>query len=319
MKLLKHFLIAIFIWGLSLFPIQVKAQVCRCTANLKNDTLVIQNSKIERKWLWNGGDIIAYSMKDIQAGKTIFLNSSGPSFVSGDNKFERNIDFKITRLNQDIFNPAHLEVEIVNQYQDMVLKRVFKIFEETPAISCDYYLKYSVLFQKSSNQQKVDGTEGFINEKSTSGKLHQDIYFIQDKHWKVKVVSFKDATDVNDNLVSEREIMPYNRGENMIGNLLFANDLVNSNSFFILKEAPNAGSQINYPSYDYSVTNQEISVAFSGFPLQSSSDDWIKGYTITTGTGKSEQDCTMALRTYLKNSINYNSKAYDMVMMNTWG
>ena len=69
-------------------------------------------------------------------------------------------------------------------------------------------------------------------------------------HWKVRTVEFFDYTDWNDNLVVEREWFPYRRNT-FKGNLLFANDELNGNGFFFLKEAPCSSTQLHYTGADF--------------------------------------------------------------------
>lgn len=304
-----------------LFTVYVsKGQSASCFATLKNDTLVIRNNMIEQKWLWNNGDILAYSIRDAGTGKIIFFEKPSPAFHIEGQPFQKNLKFEVSNIGKTLDAPAHLEVLVLGQYQSIALKRIFKIFPGTPAISCDYHLKYTSLFQQPEVAKKqVDGTEKAVFSESAAKGSYMAQYSLASMHWQVKAVSFKDATDINDNLVFEQQLIPYRVKEEIVGNLLFAHDLVSKSNFFILKEAPNGKSQLNYPGYDFAMSNKELSIPFSGFPTGSKGEEWIKGYTITTGVGNSSQDGLIALRTYLKNSINYDPSRYEMVMMNTWG
>lgn len=42
-----------------------------CYGRLKNDTLTIGNSLVERTFLWNGGNIITYRLTDKSNGKSM--------------------------------------------------------------------------------------------------------------------------------------------------------------------------------------------------------------------------------------------------------
>ena len=296
------------------------AQPVDCSASLDHDTLTIGNSKIERKWLWNNGDLKACSIKDRLTGETVVFDNLLPSFSIGNNVFQKNTEFKITSVEKNLFLPAHLEVTLVSQYQSLSLKRIFRVFPGTPAISCDYYLKYHSLFPQEENPaQSADGTEKGLKVAEAKGNFYIDNYRLNSMHWRIRSVAFKDGTDHQDNLVHERTIIPYRSTEMLEGNLLFAGDLISGNNFFILKEAPNGKSQVNYPGYDFAVSNKEIILPFTGFPVITDNGEWLKGYTITTGIAGSLTGCETALRSYMKNSVIYNRDTYEMVMMNTWG
>jgi len=286
-----------------------------CSAALAGDTLIIQNSRIVQKWIWNQGDLSAFSLQVKTTGKTVRFSPGLADFSPGKNSFVKNIAFRVTPVAENLFYPAHLEVVLENQYQTMQVKRVFRIFPNTPAVSCDNYLKYkSLLAQPGDAPQQVDGTEKTTKPAGQRTTMHLGAYGLASGHWQVRSVLFRDVTDRNDNLVSEQSLIPFRSPEPLQGNLLFADDLAGGNGFFILKEAPNGASQVAYPGHDFTASNKEIKIPFSGFPADASNQEWIKGYTITTGT-----DGLTGLRQYLKNSIPYNPGRYEMVMMNTWG
>ncbi len=310
----------LFLYGglISLFlaaDFEVKGQPRDCSAWLKNDTLVVRNSRIEQKWLWNNGDLKDLSIKDCLSGKIIFFDHSITSFLPGNHHFQKNSSLKIQTRSKDLSYPEHLEVSVANQYLGLQLTRIFRIFPGVPAISSDYLLKYRSLIQERNEAgQKADGTEQGLKKAEERAGFSIATLRFNSPHWQIKAVAFRDVTDRQDNLVWEKEFIPYRMAEIIEGNLLFADDLAGETGFFLLKEAPNGKSQVNYPGYDFSVSNKELSIPFSGFPHQSDDETWIKGYTITTGIGKEE-----GLRSYLKNSVNYDPAVYEMVMMNTWG
>ena len=227
------------------------AQLQGCTASLDQDTLKIGNSKIEQKWLWNGGHLKVFSIKDVTSGKIIVFEHALPSFDPGSIPVQGDADLKIKTVDKNLFSPAHLEVELISRYQSLLLKRVFSIFPATAAVSCDYYLKYESLFPQTGDAtQKTDGIEKGLNSSDPGKGRYIGAYRFNSGHWRIRSVAFRDVTDRQDNLVHEQMIIPY-RPEMLEGNLLFAKDLVNGNNFFILKEAPNGRSQLNYPGYDF--------------------------------------------------------------------
>ncbi len=297
-----------------------KARAQDCHALLDLDTLTLRNSKIEGKWLWNKGDLLLFSIKDVHSDKPALTTDRLPSFFMEGRCFLKNTGFKITEVEKGLTVPAHLEVMVENQYRELSLRRIFRIYPETPAISCDYYLNYQSLFpQVAEKREKADGTEAFLNSTGKDTGSYMDYYPLNSAHWRFRVVAFQDVTDSHDNLVSETDLIPYRAKRRFPGNLLIAENLANGKSFFILKEAPSAGSQVNYPGYDFEMNNRGIRIPFSGFPEDQEGDGWVKGYSVTTGVGEESAGSLVALRHYLKNSVNYDPASYEMVMMNTWG
>lgn len=300
-------------------PFLSSAQQSTCFAKLEGEYLIMGNSSVNQKWKWNNGDIKPYSITNLDSGKTILFNSKKPAFSRKELSFKRNIKFEVIEKQKSFFAPAHLEVLLENEYDGIILKRKFNVFPEVPAIACDYFLKYETLQSKALGAQlQATGAENTVFTKDDAENYLAN-YPLPGRHWQVKTIAFKDITDRNNNLVQENEVIPYNASNMHIGNLVFAQDLISEVGFFILKEAPNSESQINYPGYDFGISNKEIKVPFSGFPAKAINDGWIKGYTLTTGVCDNKTRGLAALRTYLKKSVNYSSDYYDMVMMNTWG
>ncbi|MHA7111676.1 alpha-galactosidase [Sunxiuqinia elliptica] len=316
---MRIFLLSVVCTLIGLNLCNAKTRLKDCEAYLKNDTLVIRNSQVEQKWLWNKGNIQLLSFKNENTSSALSWKKGNP-FALGGSGFTKNVAFEIDRNRGDIFLPDHLAVYIENQHGNVFSKRILRIFPDVATISCDYYLKYEHLKTGFEEEQhKADGTEKHQKKHKKLQKSHAFAVGFDSKHWQIKTVNFKDATDIHDNLVNETSSIPYRSSEKRQGNLLIGEDLVKKSCFFLLKEAPNTASQIAYPGFDFEVSQGGVRVPFSGFPLQGRGDEWIKGYTITMGLAENQAGCLLALRQYLKASINYDPKQYEMVMMNTWG
>lgn len=290
-----------------------------CSAYLKDDTLVISNSQIMRKWFWNGGNIIPVSLTNISSGNVLTFEDKLPGINIVGRKFLKSGELKIETIQKGIHGAAHLEVSYIGSYEDMEVKSVFKIYPALPAISTDVYLKYTVLHKPLTVPETVSTGIEQPRRRVEPEQSYLERFALNSKHWMIKFVSFKDQTDDQDNLVSEVEVIPFRSKASYMGNLALVSDLTSKNSFFILKEAPNTTSQINYSGADYIASNRYINVPFSGFMDKDSSANWIRGYTITVGVPNNESSSLLSLRKYLKESINYTPAKHEMVMMNTWG
>ena len=75
------------------FPILAAALLCGacafaqddCYSRLRNDTLTIGNSRIERRFVWNGGNLMTQSLTDFSSGQVWTSRSLAPDFkVTGD-------------------------------------------------------------------------------------------------------------------------------------------------------------------------------------------------------------------------------------------
>jgi alpha-galactosidase len=315
----KHQFILIFIFFFTRNEILAQQVFQDCKASLKDDTLTIGNSKIERKWLWNNGDIIPFSVKNISSGKSLFFEGNLPSFNMSGRKFIKNESINIAPIGKNFYGSAHLSVTVSSIYDELDVKRVFKIYPSVATITMDIFLKYKRLnISEKASTQIIDGIEKG-KEKQPEVSSYLDQYPLNTKHWLLKIVEFRDITDDRNNLVFEKQIIPYRANEEYRGNLLLANDLASNFQFFILKESPNSSSQVNYPQYDFTASNKLLKIGISGFEEKNNGEDWIKGYSTAFGVPDENGDNLLSLRNYLKKSISYNVSKHEMIMMNTWG
>lgn len=289
-----------------------------CTAELTGDTLFISNSKIIQKFLWNEGDIKAFSLTDKETGKIIDFFGKYSMFEAKEHHFVKNESLIIVAAEKSILKPEHLSVEIINEYEGLMVRNVYTIFPDVPALTNQLSLKYETLkLGEGSTDAGVDGTENFTFKEDVG--IRTAYLGLSHPHFKFKAVQFKDITDGADNLVFETDFMPYRRSDKYKGNLLIATDQIQNQSYFILKEAPNETSQINYPGFDFAISNNSIVVPVSGFNTRSDISSWVYGYLTTIGVAANNYLSTLSIKNYLKNSINYSIDSHEMVLMNTWG
>lgn len=290
-----------------------------CKASFRNDTLTITNSRIERKWAWNGGNVIPVSMTDKTTGRVLLFEDKTPSFNSVGRKFVKASQPIMTSAPAGIHGAAHLAVAYTATYDNMEVKRVFKIYPSLPTVSTETYLKYNQLVQPVAVvEQPTNGVEK-PRRRVEPEQSYTDRIALNSRHWALKAVAFKDQTDDQDNLVTEQDLIAFRGKSNLQGNVLLAHDLAGGARFFVLKEAPNTTSQLGWSGMDFIVTNRYINLPFTGFPVTDSTGEWQKGYTLTVGVAADERDCYKALHQYAKSSINYSADKHEMVMMNTWG
>ena len=113
-----------------------------CRAELRNDTLVIENQLISRKFLWNGGNLISRSLTDVKAGKTWKMNGNKPdlSFPNQTEKAE-NANYSSKIFAETAVTPEHLEATISYFLDKLEIKRVFRLYSNCAVIACDLYYR----------------------------------------------------------------------------------------------------------------------------------------------------------------------------------
>ena len=295
-----------------------------CRAELKNDTLVIDNQLIARKFFWNNGNLITRSLTDKSSGKVWLMNTSKADLAfPGQSEKAENGKFIARIVPENAVAPAHLEAEITYMLDKLEVKRVFRLYPNCAVIACDLYFRGSstaVWLQPGTNLADM------INlEKLTAGTTGSNTPVIEKlelpgRHWQLCAVEFSDITDRFNNLVNKVGAISY-RPNLYRGNLLFAHDNVTNEGVFFLKEAPTSGVQLAYPGGDFFTEYGAFRVIGAGInPSDLHPTEWRRGYGFVTGVySEKVENRYKTLRSYQQNLRILKPGRDEMVLMNTWG
>ncbi len=295
-----------------------------CYSELKNDTLVIGNNLIERKFSWNSGNLISHSLTDKIANHTWINKSDKPDFIiTKDLPAAVNSSYNTRQVKETVIRPSYLEVIVVYTLHSLEIKRIYRIYDNVPAISCHTWLKgstNSVFGGRTGNLADRKNIEFAEDMESKQVNPVLEHFNFGGNHWHMKTVEFYDITDWNDNLVFEKNVIPY-RKNNYRGNLLLACNAENEKGFFFLKEAPCSDVQLAYNDHDFTAEFGHFAV--TGLGISESDiklDEWVGTYGYVTGVySGGELSALKALRTYQKNVRKLLPDRDEMIMMNTWG
>lgn len=292
-------------------------------AEWRKDTLVLGNDFIERRFLWNGGNLITLSLKDKKQSQEWHNQHPVPDFyVPGQTPEATDGKWSFSEIKSEIL-PLHFRLEVVYTVDKLEVKRVYRIYPDCPAIACDTYLKgkparawdktfldYDEL--KNIESLKVEATPKAIPV------LEQ--FSFPGKHWHITAVEFFDATDYNNTLINTQQAIAYRKNTHR-GNLLFFDNMVNGNGVFFLKEAPCSTTQLAYPGADFVTENGNIQVIGLGLEAKDiREDEWTRAYGSVSGVyAKGELNKLVSLRKYQKNIRVLLPERDEMIMMNTWG
>ncbi len=319
---MKRFSLAI-LCCIAVFSLQSFAQT-DYYGHLQNDTLVLGNAQIERKFVWNSGNLITHSITDKIHHSTWLNLHQKPDFHITSSEVEAtNAHFSTHIIAENPIHPAYLEATVSFQIEKLAVKRVFRIYANTSVIACDTYLKgqssnsFGGRTENMADKKNIEFVEDMQTKPIT---VLLDQFKPGGNHWHMKTVEFYDVTDWNNNLVFETEVIPY-RKNSYRGNLLFAHNSIDDNGFFFLKEAPGSSVQLAYNGFDFTAEFGHFTVTGLGINEQDlKTDEWVKTYSVVLGVyngGELEQ--LSALRSYQKNIRKLLASRDEMVMMNTWG
>lgn len=295
-----------------------------CYSELKGDTLVIGNECIERKFIWNDGNLVTYSLSDKANRQTTFTVKQAPDFfISEDTREASKGVCRVEKVAATDIHPAYLKTIVTFSLGTLDIQRIYRIYDGCPAIACDTYLKgsvNSVFGGREENAADRKNIEFVEDMKSKSVTAILDQLYLKGQHWHAKAVEFWDVTDWNNNLLAERDVIAY-RKNNYRGNLLFVRNGEEGNGFFFLKESPCSSVQLAYKGADFIAEFGKFMITGLGITEKDIREDtWTRTYGCVTGVyGEGELQALTALRSYQKNIRRYFRNRDEMVMMNTWG
>jgi alpha-galactosidase len=296
-----------------------------CYAHLRGDTLRMGNELIERIYAWNEGNLISLALTDKKNQYTIgFADRLPDLLLPGESIEGKSSHYSRREVASSARLKKHLELTVISSLGEVEVKRIFRIFPETPAIQCtccfrgkasSHWVRELAKVGDLDNLEHLSHDEDLLSFAPVMERIE-----LPGVHWKVRSVEFYDMTDRYNNLVKESEDLVY-RFNSHRGNVLMATDQVNHRYLFILKESPSFYSQQHYPGADFISRTGQIEVVGIGVDsLSLSTGEWIRGYGFVTGFGgNSEYECLSALRSYQKNIFPSYREVEPILMVNTWG
>ena len=302
-------------------------------ARLQGDTLlVLGNGFLERRFKWNGGNLMTLSLEDRTTGATHRTVRPVPDFVFTQNAAEAGVEgrLEVESIPQSACAPACLRARVEYMLDGLDIRREFYIYAAAPAIACHTWLRLSgaVAAVPAATLETRAGEDNAADRKNIEAKADMavkssaailDQLNFKGVHWHARAVEFSDITDWNDNLVWERNIISY-RKNSYRGNLLFVRNGIDGNGFFWLKEAPSSAVQLAYGRGDFTADFGAFAVTGIGVEARDLSREWVRAYSVVTGVfGEGELAALTALRRYQKQIRAPRDGRDEMVMMNTWG
>ena len=275
-----------------------------CYVRSNDDNLVIGNVLIKRTF-----DLQGYRLKSTSisgSGAHFSLTAKRPGFALGNaTKKPKSIAWGTSIVKATPIAFAHLQVFVIECYNQVDVKRVYRVYPKCPAIGCDLYVR-----RTSEDPVEFDPQKTVLQSLGLPGR-----------HWRFAAAEFCDRTDSINNLVAESSCVGYTRPTLLRGNVLFAKPLGKQAGLFFVKEAPCSFVQLHYPGHDFSCSMSEVQVAGGGIaPVDLPRGEWVRIYGVATGVcDGSELGFLTALRDYQKRLRRHDPERDDTIMMNTWG
>lgn len=295
-----------------------------CRIVREKDSLIVENTRIRRVYLWNSGDLITRAIESKLDGYVWHAVESTPDLaLPGQEGAAVNISFDVDTVRETASHFSHLAATIVYAKGDLRVKRVLRLFPDCPAIASDFYFKgvpardwYDPAVASDSIADirlvrlgKLRGMVSVMDKVSMPGK-----------HWRYRSVELFEMTDHLNTLVREDNQTGFFERLHR-GNLLFAQNMETRQGLFFLKEAPSPSAQLKYPGGDYLTAFGQVRMIGIGLGREDvRPDSWTQGYSSVVGVfSRDEYSALSALKDYQGKLRKRDAVRDEMIMMNTWG
>ena len=297
----------------------------KANATILNGILTMSTGRIERVFDYNNGNPRSVSMTDLSSGKIWDLKNDKPDAnFPGIAEDAVNGEYKIYEVEETTVCEKHLAVQITCDTGTLQICRIYRLFDGSPAIKSEIYLRGIAIkpwvsgIIRDADKKNIENPWQIVGINITAP--HIESFKFDLLHLKCKAVSFRDITDLRNNLVREESFIPYNSTNRYDGNILLATETLTGSSLFILKESPCSDVQLAHCGADFMVSRSEITTV--GIGLNNTDiveNEWRRGYSVVTGVGDSEDDLLVSLRQYQLANRRFDALRDDMVLVNTWG
>ena len=209
----------------------------------RNDTIMLQNSLISRQFLWNNGHLTTVGLTNKQSEQHWRMQKPSPDFSPNLALEAVSAQWDTATVAATSVTPRHFRWQVVTDYGDFSLKRIYRVYDSIAMIGLECYVKGRLPQPEApSTDTKATGVENALT--SMSRMLVLDHLTMPGRHWKLTTVRFQDVTDHYNTLVQTDENLLYRKELLLPGNLLFAQDRIGGGQVVWLKESPLGNHQL---------------------------------------------------------------------------
>lgn len=275
-----------------------------CTVTHLDDTLTLSTGRVTRRFRWNNGNLVSLELRGNQPGQVWPLAGDQPDLaLPGVDAAATDGSLVVVETPAGV-TPAHTRAEVTCRFGDLSVKRVFRLYDDCPAIACDVYLRGR-----------------WPGEPAAQAAGVMERLAMARPHLRLTCVQFLDWSDRRNNMVRTHTYLPYRYEDRLEGNLFLIQDTLDTSGLFVLKEAPCADAHLAWPGFDLFCKRGDLRLAGIGLTGADVSDsEWTRGYGFVTGiAGGTEYELLAALKDYQARLRLRLPERDEMVLLNTWG
>jgi alpha-galactosidase len=285
-----------------------------CYASFDNGELKIGNTRIERRWRLNQGRLYATSFRDLSTG-TEWLggvsDQPAPTVLATPVSGAPAPVFSSRKERSNPVEQESLMAELAFAGSAPVLYR-FRIFPDAAGVSIQV-VHASAAQAPPGAAETAPQTNGIETKPAAGSKLLAnvlDAFVLAPRHLRVTQVNLLDQSDLNNELVYEREWLaqPWEK-IHVPGNLFVVENTLTHAGLIFLKEAPLPHARAIASKADFDIDPETRHVALLGTAYP--------GVTLAYSGGRAGR--IQALQQYQRQMRVYDPRRDAMFLSNTWG
>ena len=286
---------------------------------LAKDSLQVNDGLTEQLYLWQNGQLCLFEIKSIYDDKVFTPDQLIPDIQYSHSPVRT--DVNIFKESSTSRTSAYSQIDLYAEYDNFAFIRSLRVYDDCEGVEWRLKVKgnSNILFPEI----EVSGDDLIENPNLLSDNVPHYFYLpFSSPHFTTKIVSFKEATDHQSNLVNERTELPYRKQQYYRGNIFIANNNHTFNTHLIVKLSPLQETQSAYSGFDFSTSFAGAKVHSPGFETvgDENGDEWKESYPLYVLLNAKNEHA--ALNTYKKFELSkhrYLPEKDNTFIMNTWG
>ena len=287
-----------------------------CYASWTENTIVIGNQFIERRFQWCAQGLVCTATVDKASAKE--WRGEEPPVVKAD------VTIECAVSDNDGLSAKHLLLTATERQGGGVIETKLGVYPKLPFVVLERRCKGL----HPSSSQRVAEKGGTGNENAVAKDVVEaatldriDNVPLNVRHLKLKAIKLFDRTDLNDCLATEENIHLYPGASfSLRGNIFIFNDYMNDKGLLVVKDSPTHLYQLLQDDDSLRVKGtRNADIVGAGLHGDIDADEWCQLYGTTVGVGGKAENLLAEYRKLYAAQYLAPGFKEPFIMSNTWG
>lgn len=276
---------------------------------LTKDSLLVNDGATEQLYLWKNGQLTMISDSD----------QLTPDIQSKHSPARTDVNiFSIPSAQR---TSGYSQIDLYAEFDSYAYVRSLRVYDDCAGV--EWRLKVKGNSKALFPEIEVSGDDLIENPNLLSDNAPYYFFLpFSSPHFTTKIVSFREATDHQSNLINVRSELPYRKQQYYRGNIFIASNNNTSQTNMIVKLSPLQDAQSAYWGFDFSTSFAGAKVHSPGLEpdFNDKSDEWQEAYPLyVLLNAENEEAALISYKKYELSIHRYLPERDNTFIMNTWG